>query len=184
MIGAPDSKNREIPMKLGMCDLELAVHFSVPVLITSSSSTLRELYARRIYQRSADREGYFVVVRCGHQRSRSGEQQLDCVGAVGLQQRVGRMQATLFVDAVGRLTPEGQQELLAILESRPHMLRIICGAEPGLLQQVAGGKFDERLFYRINVIHLQTEDTPSLRTTDEPAGEVRQTGPSSTRPDH
>jgi DNA-binding NtrC family response regulator len=52
-------------------------------------------------------------------------------------------------------------ELLARLEaarSPSAAVRLIAGTTVSLLDQVAAGTFSERLFYRLNIIHLMAED--------------------------
>lgn len=80
---------------------------------------------------------------------------------------------TFFVDRVEMLHPAAQEQLFALLERRlrrgqpgipaaPCPERVIVGASAGLPVAIAAGRFDECLFYRLNVIHLD------LRTQEQP----------------
>ena len=59
-------------------------------------------------------------------------------------------------------------ELLDRLESARHPLaavRLISGTTVSLLDRVAAGTFSDRLFYRLNIIHLMPGDRPHRTTT-------------------
>jgi transcriptional regulator with PAS, ATPase and Fis domain len=77
----------------------------------------------------------------------------------------------LFLDEIGDLEPGLQAQLLGCLEERrivrfggrvpvPVDVRIIAASQAGLAQAVAGGRFREDLFYRLNALNLRV---PPLR---------------------
>ncbi len=73
---------------------------------------------------------------------------------------------TVLISAVDEMPPAVQDalsELLAGLEfarSPSADVRLISGTTVSLLDRVAAGTFSERLFYRLNIIHLMTPNPP------------------------
>ena len=61
-------------------------------------------------------------------------------------------------DALQGLLADQLEELRRPRRSRP---RILASTSQSLLQRVVEGQFDERLFYRLNVIHLVTSGRSS-----------------------
>jgi two-component system response regulator PilR (NtrC family) len=144
-----------------------------PVYISGESGTGKELAARLIHENGARREKPFVPVNCGAipenlmESEFFGYKKGAFTGAA--EDREGFFQAanggTLFLDEVADLPLPMQVKLLrAIQEKRvrkvgatqedPVDVRIICATHQNLAQLVAGGKFRQDLFYRINVIQL------------------------------
>jgi DNA-binding NtrC family response regulator len=70
----------------------------------------------------------------------------------------------VLISAVEEMPPAVQDaliELLAELEfarSPSAEIRLISGTTESLLDRVAAGTFSERLFYRLNIIHLMVGD--------------------------
>jgi two-component system response regulator PilR (NtrC family) len=144
-----------------------------PVYISGESGTGKELAARLIHENGARRDKPFVPVNCGAipenlmESEFFGYKKGAFTGAA--EDREGFFQAanggTLFLDEVADLPLPMQVKLLrAIQEKRvrkvgatqedPVDVRIICATHQNLAQLVAGGKFRQDLFYRINVIQL------------------------------
>ncbi|MFO0618109.1 MAG: sigma-54 dependent transcriptional regulator [Polyangiaceae bacterium] len=165
--------------------LDIATHAapsSATVLILGESGTGKELLARYIHQHSARRAAPFVAVNCsaipetilegelfGHERG-------SFTGAVA--RRDGRFAkaagGTLFLDEIGELTPSVQVKLLRVLQEGEFEpvggdtvkadVRIVAATNKDLHAEVAGGRFREDLYYRLNVIALTS---PPLRTRRE-----------------
>jgi DNA-binding NtrC family response regulator len=77
----------------------------------------------------------------------------------------------VLVSAVEKMPSAAQDawiDLLAALESsrRPSAaVRLISGTTVSLLDRVAAGTFSERLFYRLNIIHLVAVPAPDVTLT-------------------
>ena len=75
---------------------------------------------------------------------------------------------TVLISAVDEMPPSVQDalsELLAGLEfarSSSADVRLISGTTVSLLDRVATGTFSERLFYRLNIIHLMSAESPGV----------------------
>ena len=97
--------------------------------------------------------GRFVTVDCATDQEL--EEQLFEVLTGPEQPRV----STLFVEEVGKLSLAQQRRLLGALD-RPmnggpdRWTRVIACSSESLLDRVSTGTFDDRLFYRLNAIHL------------------------------
>ncbi len=151
----------------------------VTVLVTGESGTGKELVARTIHAHSSRRSKVFVPFNCtAVPRELSdaflfGYNRGAFTGAVADSPGVIRAAAggTLFLDEVGDLPLEIQPKLLRFLqegeiqplgEQRPIKVdvRIIAATNSDLEEMVAGGRFREDLYYRLNVIRLKV---PPLR---------------------
>ncbi|SPE40129.1 Transcriptional regulatory protein ZraR (fragment) [Candidatus Sulfopaludibacter sp. SbA3] len=82
---------------------------------------------------------------------------------------------TIFLDEIGDISPKLQVDLLRVLQDRSFYrvggseevkvdVRVIAATHVNLQQAVAGGKFREDLFYRLNVIEIRI---PPLRERRE-----------------
>ena len=126
------------------------------VLISVGASSRAEAIARRIHAVSPSPRGRFVPIDCAAAPAVLEE---DLFGRVNGRYAQGA--CTLFLKEVGRLSMDHQRRLLAslidaTLASWPTRIRarvIACSSE-SLLDRVIHGTFDDRLFYRLNVIHL------------------------------
>ena len=150
-------------------DVFLALRSDANVLLTGPRDLARAL-ARQIHEQSGWRHGQFRVI--------------DCTQAEGLERELAEafklatspsdgprmMQAgSVLLEEVGCLPERVQVRLADQLEelrggrrSRP---RILASTSESLVDRVDDGTFDDRLFYRLNVIHLLTSGRlPQLRT--------------------
>jgi DNA-binding NtrC family response regulator len=156
---------------------------SSTVLICGESGTGKEFFARIIHHMSRRTDGKFVAVNCGAIPDTLFESELfghvkgSFTGAD--RDRVGLVEeahlGTLFLDEVAELSPSAQVKLLRFLQERTFKrigentqravnVRIIAASNKDLSALVAGGKFREDLFYRINVFCL---NLPPLRDRKE-----------------
>jgi DNA-binding NtrC family response regulator len=135
-------------------DLEVigAASADVCILLTGPSTPAMEL-ARRIHGLGRGRPGRFRVVSCGWPESLLEEQLFHALrpGSSG----------TLFLEEVGRLSPELQERLLEALDRtddprgpRPPRARLMACTSEALFQRALEGSFNERLLYRLNAIHM------------------------------
>jgi two-component system response regulator HydG len=123
--------------------------------------------ALRIHSQSGWRWGAFMAVDCGAAEA-SLEQQLFGVleadlspGATAAPAPRLRQAGTLFLHEVGRLGAASQHRLRDLLESARTghargraRRRIMASTSEPLLPRVLDGSFDDRLFYRLNMIHF------------------------------
>lgn len=148
------------------------------VLITGETGTGKELLARLIREWSG-RAGAFVAINCrsltelliesrlfGHVMGSFPDALQDQKGAV--REATG---GTLFLDEVAELSKTNQGKLLRLIErgeihsigaSLPERVnvRIITATNLNLKEEVAGGRFRDDLFYRLQTFQLEI---PPLR---------------------
>ena len=140
-------------------DEDVARRSAATLLITASSQQHVETFARRIHARGPRARFPFVQTWAGELP----------VAPEALREHCGRFLdaaagGSVLVSAVEEMPGAVQDaliELLAGLEllRRPSAaIRLISGTTVSLLDRVAAGTFSERLFYRLNVIHLTAGD--------------------------
>jgi len=158
---------------------EMVASTKSTVLITGETGTGKELVARVIHDRSAQREMPLIKVNCaaipetlleselfGHVRGAFTGATSNKKGKFALADG-----GTIFLDEIGTLTPTLQAKLLRVLQEREIEplgserietidVRVIAATNRDLRQMVADGKFQEDLFYRLNVIPIEI---PPLR---------------------
>jgi len=153
--------------------------FDASVLISGETGTGKEMAARAIRQYSARADAPFVAVNCGAipenllESELFGHERGAFTGAE--QRRIGRFEqadgGTLFLDEIGDMAPATQVKLLRFLQdqtierlgsNQPRRLdlRIIAATYKDLPREVAGRRFREDLYYRLNVAHVRM---PALR---------------------
>ena len=155
----------------------------VTTLIQGESGTGKELVARAIHYSGKYHKAPFVPVNCGAIPEDLLESELFgfVKGAfTGAQEtRSGFFQAadggTIFLDEIGNASPAVQTRLLRVIQEKEVKkigsnevqkvdLRIVAATNSDLQAQVKQGRFREDLFYRLNVIGIQT---PPLRDRRE-----------------
>lgn len=149
------------------------------VLITGESGTGKELIARAIHYSSPRVEKPMIKVNCAaipHGLMESelfGHEKGSFTGAVKARQGVFERAngGTLFLDEIGELDMDMQAKLLRVLQSGEFTrvggeknlntdVRLIAATNRDLKERIAAGEFREDLYYRLNVVTIQT---PSLR---------------------
>jgi two-component system, NtrC family, response regulator HydG len=167
------------PMHKVLDSIAKAASTSATVLITGESGTGKELVARAIHYSSGRASAQFVPVNCSAIPGELLESELfghvkgAFTGAV--ESRAGFFQTadggSIFLDEISDTSLAMQAKLLRVLQdkevcmvgsSRPRIVdvRILASTNKDLLGLVKKGVFREDLYYRLNVI---TIDTPPLR---------------------
>jgi len=158
---------------------ELVADTKSTVLIMGETGTGKELLARAIHDRSAQRDMPLIKVNCaaipetlleselfGHIRGAFTGATTTKKGKFALADG-----GTIFLDEIGTMSPALQSKLLRVLQEREVEplgseraekidVRVIAATNRDLRQMVADGKFQEDLFYRLNVIPIEI---PPLR---------------------
>jgi two-component system, NtrC family, response regulator AtoC len=149
------------------------------VLITGESGTGKELVANAIHQRSPRAGGPFIKLHCAAlaegllESELFGHEKGSFTGAMA--RKDGRFSladgGTLFLDEIGEISPALQVKLLRFLQEHEfervggtqtiHVdVRVIAATNRDLKEEIARGRFREDLFYRLNVVNIET---PPLR---------------------
>lgn len=159
---------------------ELVAETKSTILITGETGTGKELVARAIHDRSAQREMPLIKVNCaaipetlleselfGHVRGAFTGATATKRGKFALADR-----GTIFLDEIGTMSTALQAKLLRVLQEREFEplgaertqrvdVRVIAATNRDLKKMVQEGTFQEDLFYRLNVIPI---DLPPLRS--------------------
>jgi len=153
------------------------------VLINGETGTGKELIAGAIHHNSLRAARNFVKVNCAALQENLLESELfghekgAFTGAD--RQRIGRFEqadgGTLFLDEIGDMSPSTQAKILRVLQEHEFErlggtrtirvdVRLIAATNRDLPAMVAAGSFREDLYYRLNVVSIQT---PPLRERKE-----------------
>jgi DNA-binding NtrC family response regulator len=143
------------------------------VLVTGETGTGKEMVARLIHHRSAQRDMPLIKVNCaaipetlleselfGHVRGAFTGATMTKRGKFALADG-----GSIFLDEIGTMTGAIQSKLLRVLQEREFEplgaertqkvdVRVIAATNRDLKQLVSEGKFQEDLYYRLNVIPI------------------------------
>ena len=152
---------------------ELVAQSKSTVLITGETGTGKEMVARAIHHRSPQRDMPLIKVNCaaipetlleselfGHVRGAFTGATLSKRGRFALADG-----GSIFLDEIGTMSTAVQAKLLRVIQEREFEplgaertqrvdLRVIAATNRDLKQMVADGRFQEDLYYRLNVIPI------------------------------
>src|SRR5262245_13010922 len=160
------------PALAGILDrIERVAATKSTVLITGETGTGKELVARAVHERSAQRDMPFIKVNCAAIPDTLLESELfghargAFTGATG--PRRGKFalanHSSIFLDEIGTMNVALQAKLLRVLQEREFEplgaerservdVRVIAASNRDLVQMVDAGLFLEDLYYRLDVI--------------------------------
>ena len=167
--------------------IERVASSTATVLITGESGTGKELVARALHDQSVRSGGNFVPINCAAipkdllESELFGHRKGAFTGAMA--DRIGRFElahgGTIFLDEIGDLSLDMQVKLLRVLQERTVDpvgglksvavdVRVVAATHRDLEAEIEFGRFREDLYYRLNVLPL---NTPALRqrSQDVPA---------------
>jgi DNA-binding NtrC family response regulator len=158
-------------------------NLNAAVLVTGESGTGKELIARAVHNLGSRSNRPFVAVSCGAipetliEAELFGHEKGAFTGTVGSREGYFEQAAdgTLFLDEIGDLSLFTQVKLLRVLQQMefnrlgsnkliPLRARLIFATHRDLDKLVAEGKFRQDLYYRINVMRI---DSPALQEHPE-----------------
>jgi DNA-binding NtrC family response regulator len=159
--------------------IQLVAKTDVTVLITGETGTGKDLTARMIHTLSSRANKPFVTVNCPAIPENILESELfgyrkgAFTGAV--EDKEGLFHTaragTILLDEIGDISPVLQAKLLRVLQEKEIKplgdtrtqrvdVRVIASTNQNLREKISSGQFREDLYYRLNVVSIQT---PSLR---------------------
>ena len=162
--------------------IEKIASTDLAVMLLGESGTGKELLARAVHNLSDRATGPFVAINCAAipetllESELFGHEKGAFTGAV--KQTIGKIESanrgTLFLDEIGDLAMPMQVKLLRFLQDHVvervggrhsiHVdVRIVCATHQNLDNLIAGAKFREDLFYRLNEVKISV---PPLRHRD------------------
>lgn len=174
---------RSAPMRRLMEMIAMIAPSEATVLICGESGTGKELIARAVHANSLRKDRPLVSINCAAlsesllESELFGHEKGAFTGAD--KRREGRFmeanQGTLFLDEIGEVSPLMQAKLLRAIQEREIQrvgsnqtlsvdVRLIAATNRDLLADVEAGRFRQDLYYRLNVV---TVDSPPLRERRE-----------------
>jgi len=158
-------------------------NLNASVLVTGDSGTGKELIARAIHNLGSRANRPFVAVSCGAipetliEAELFGHEKGAFTGTVGAREGYFEQagDGTLFLDEIGDLSLFTQVKLLRVIQQMefsrlgsnkliPLRARLIFATHQDLSKLVAEGKFRQDLYYRINVMRIES---PALQEHPE-----------------
>ena len=160
-------------MRALMDKIEKVATTPARVLITGENGTGKELVARALHRMSPRAAKPFVEVNCAAIPGELIESELfghmkgSFTGAIA--DRAGKFEqankGTLFLDEIGDMSLAAQAKVLRVLQdnvitriggAKPISVdvRVIAATNKTLENEIAGGKFREDLYYRLNVVPI------------------------------
>ena len=189
-LGFRDKAEREyqiVGQSAPMADLRAQTERAAPtratVLIRGESGTGKELVAREIHRLSSRADQPFIQVNCAAipeeliESELFGHEKGSFTGAV--RKQIGKFVAadsgTIFLDEIGDMSMRTQAKVLRVLQEGEVEpvgsatvvnvdVRVIAATNKDLEEEIRKSRFREDLYYRLNVIPIQT---PTLRQRRE-----------------
>jgi two-component system nitrogen regulation response regulator NtrX len=167
------------PLQKLFRDIDRVAPTKANVLITGESGTGKELVSRALHRLSPRRDAPFVKVNCAAMPRELIESELfghergAFTGAHGAKRGLFEQAhgGTLFLDEIGDMDLTAQAKVLRVLQNgelsrvgSEHVMhvdvRLLAATNKDLGREVAGGRFREDLFFRLEVFPLHV---PALR---------------------
>jgi DNA-binding NtrC family response regulator len=150
-------------------------NYGYSVLISGPSGTGKELVARAVHAHGPRHDKPFIPVNCaaipsglfcsqlfGHVKGAFTGAQYAALGCFRAAEG-----GTIFLDEIGDLDPDSQAKLLRVLQEKmvtpvgshddvPVDVRTIAATNRNLAQEVKSGRFRLDLYYRLNVLTVET----------------------------
>jgi transcriptional regulator with GAF, ATPase, and Fis domain len=173
IIGASRKMQQVFSLIKRVCDTDTTV------LVQGESGTGKELIAQALHFQGQRKNKPFVPVNCGAIPGELLESELfgHEKGAFthAIRTRIGRFEladgGTVFLDEIAEMSPMLQVKLLRVLQERQFErvggvktiqsdFRVVAATNRDLEKEVEEGRFRQDLFFRLNVIQI---DSPPLR---------------------
>lgn len=144
---------------VGGDDEDIASRSPARLLITASTQQEVEAIARRVHTRGQRAHFPFVHICAGELPVERDVLQKYCTTVLA-----AAAGGTIFINAVEEMPPVVQDALIELLTGPEFALgacaeaRLISGTTVSLLDRVAAGAFSERLFYRLNILHVAADE--------------------------
>jgi transcriptional regulator of aromatic amino acid metabolism len=151
---------------LAVEDEDVASRSPAPLLITAPTEQEVETLARRVHETGPRARFPFLYTCAGDLPADPDVLRKYCASVLA-----AAAGGSVLINAVEELPPILQDVLIELLDGRelaPHpsaAVRLISGTTVSLLDRVTAGTFSDRLFYRLNIIHLMAGDHPNSRPT-------------------
>ena len=152
-------------------------------MITGPAGVGKEIAARMIHNWSPRANAPFIVVSSAMMSPERVEEELfgienDGVARPGLLEQAHG--GTLFLDEIADMPPTTQAKILRVLTDQSHTrvggqrpvkvdVRVLSATSRNLADEIAGGRFREDLYYRLNVVPVRI---PPLRERREDIPEL------------